>query len=60
MKGGLGEPEDTESSSMTVLSLGGIGGIFSLFSSEWSKGWFALGMVVLSRVKGLEMGFQAS
>ena len=45
---------------MTVLSLRGIGGMFSLFSLERSKGWFALGMVVLSRVEGLEMGFQAS
>ena len=45
---------------MTVSSLRGVGGIFSLFSSECSKGWFALGMVVPGRVEGLEMGFQAS
>ena len=38
MKGGLGEPEDTESSLMTVLSLGGIGGIFSLFLLSGRKG----------------------
>ena len=30
--------------------------MFSLFSSEWSKGWFALGMVVLSRVEGFGDG----
>ena len=56
MRGGLGEPEDTESSSRTVFSLRGIGGMFSLFSSGWLKGWFALGMVVLSRVEGFGDG----